>query len=197
MKRGIYNAKIGAKITECAQPLDVGPFFKCMKSTARRATTIDSKSPIRVRVINDMRNLSRDKLVILSTVKNNAVTDCIASLPEIQAKSFSVGKVMDSFVDTGMLDMNTKTCPDMIAIMNSFKIPWGNVKGGKKWFVSQIKSCIREMYETGYISEEFFDKNDFPVDKDLDGNEYPLTSVADHMVRSKIMWHKKMFRFLQ
>ena len=50
------------------------------------------------------------------------------------------------------------------------------------------------MYETGYISEEFFDKNDFPVDKDLDSNEYPLTSVADHMVRSKIMWRKKMFR---
>ena len=122
------------------------------------------------------------------------MTDCVASSPEIQAKSFSVGKVMDSFVDTGMLDMNTKTCPDMITIMNSFKIPWGNVTGGKKWFVSQIKSCIREMYETGYISEEFFDKNDFPVDKDLDGNEYPLTSVADHMVRSKIMWHKKIFR---
>ena len=88
LKRGIYNAKIGAKITECVQPLDVGPFFKCMKSTARRATTIESESPVRVRVVDDMRRLSRDKLVILSTVKNSAVIDCIASSPEIQSKSF-------------------------------------------------------------------------------------------------------------
>ena len=62
---------------------------------------------------------------------------------------------MESFVDTGIFDANTKKCPDMIAIMNSFKIPWVTVKGGKKWFVSKIKSCIKEMYETGYISEVF------------------------------------------
>ena len=48
--------------------------------------------------------------------------------------------------------------------------------------LSKVRSSIKEMYENGFISEEFFDNNDFPIDKDLDGNEYPLTLVADHMV---------------
>ena len=31
ISRGVYFAKIGAKITEASQPLDLGPFFKVLK----------------------------------------------------------------------------------------------------------------------------------------------------------------------
>ena len=34
--------------------------------------------------------------------------------------------------------MNTKKCPDMIAIMNSFKIPWGDVNLGIYIFILHI-----------------------------------------------------------
>ena len=34
--RGVYFSKIGAKITETSQPLDLGPFFKVLKKPVRR-----------------------------------------------------------------------------------------------------------------------------------------------------------------
>ena len=41
----------------------------------------------------------------------------------------------------------------------------------------------------GYISEENFYRHDFPINKDADGYQYPLKSKADHMVRSKVLYH--------
>ena len=47
MSRGILSCKIGAKITESVQPLDVGPFFKMLKSSSRNTTTLGTDDPLR------------------------------------------------------------------------------------------------------------------------------------------------------
>ena len=45
------------------------------------------------------------------------------------------------------------------------------------------------IYLHGIINEEQFDKNNVPVDKDADGNEWILKSEAHHLSRSTIVYH--------
>ena len=42
MNKGIHFSKIGAKITETSQPLDLGPFFKILKMSGRNSISVGS-----------------------------------------------------------------------------------------------------------------------------------------------------------
>ena len=44
MRKGIYFSKVGAKITETSQPLDLGPFFKILKQSGRNITSVGTTS---------------------------------------------------------------------------------------------------------------------------------------------------------
>ena len=49
-KRGVFFAKIGAKITETSQPLDLGPHFKILKSTGRSMTSVGKDNPLTIMI---------------------------------------------------------------------------------------------------------------------------------------------------
>ena len=49
-KVGLYFAKIGAKITETSQPLDLGPHFKILKSSGKYLTSVDTRRPLTLSV---------------------------------------------------------------------------------------------------------------------------------------------------
>ena len=91
-----------------------------------------------------------------------------------------------------MFDAVTKACPDFLAVMTSFKIPWMRIDGGKDSFINQIPVCIVEMYKRGYLSETYFDSIDFLMDKDFYGNIITLRSECDHMSRSKVSFHPQV-----
>ena len=88
-----------------------------------------------------------------------------------------------------MLDHASRTAPDLRGIMESFKINWNNVEGGKRWFMSMIEPAVRVMYDKGEILEEWYDTHKFNLDEDANGLLYILTSSADHLCRSKVMYH--------
>ena len=92
VSRGIKKCKIGAKITEPVQPLDVGPFFKTMKSSSRTTTTLGTDNPLRSTVIGIFKDLSLDNSLRLPANKSNAIIDCISSFPEMGVKCFSSKK---------------------------------------------------------------------------------------------------------
>ena len=48
ISRGVYFAKNGAKITENAQPLDLGPFFKILKRTGSSMTSVGIETPLSI-----------------------------------------------------------------------------------------------------------------------------------------------------
>ena len=45
------------------------------------------------------------------------------------------------------------------------------------------------MFGHGEVPELFYDENDYPVDKDHNGKVWRLTSNADHLTRSKVLYH--------
>ena len=56
MNKGIYFSKIGAKVTETSQPLDLGPFFKILKMSGRNSTSVGSMSDMTLSVDKYLRN---------------------------------------------------------------------------------------------------------------------------------------------
>ena len=88
-----------------------------------------------------------------------------------------------------MLDKRLHLCPDIYGIINSFKVNWNKVPGGKAWFMKMIPLAILEVYKSGEVTEEFYNKHKFPIDCDHDGNEWHLKSNADHLTQSKVLHH--------
>ena len=77
-----------------------------------------------------------------------------------------------------MLDEKFHRCPDLYAIMNSFKISWGTVPGGKQWFMRMLPFVIAEMFSNGEVSEQFYNDHGFPQDSDKHGNIWKLNSLC-------------------
>ena len=50
MNKGIHFSKIGAKITDTLQQLDLGPFFKILKMSVRNSTSVGSMSDMTLSV---------------------------------------------------------------------------------------------------------------------------------------------------
>ena len=55
--------------------------------------------------------------------------------------------------------------------------------------MTRLRSVVTQMFAHGEVPELFYDDNDYPVDKDHDGNIWRLTSNADHLTRSKVLYH--------
>ena len=192
IKKGIYFAKIGAKITETSQPLDLGPFFKILKMAGRHMTSVDTEKPLSIIVDLLFKHLRREKKLLLSGLKETALKDLLITAPEMMAAAFTKKSMTDSFVSSGMLDDKCKRCPDLFALVDSFKIDWKKVNGGKKWFMDILPIVVQEMFLEGEVNERFYDDNNFPLDKDHKGQVWTLNSNADHLTRSKVMYHSSV-----
>ena len=48
---------------------------------------------------------------------------------------------------------------------------------------------MHQIYKHGEIKEEWYDLHDFRVDMDSKGEKYVLISDADHLCRSKVLYH--------
>ena len=119
---GLYFAKIGAKITENAQPLDLGPFFKILKVSGKYMTSVDTMKPLTMVVDITMKKLRKDKILLLPTLKECALKDLLITTPEMMTAAFNEHSMVKSFVSSGMLDSICKRCPDLYGLISSFKI---------------------------------------------------------------------------
>ena len=54
-----------------------------------------------------------------------------------------------------MLDNKVHRCPDLYGLINSSKIAWCKVRGGKKWLINKCTSLISEISHQGEVSEEY------------------------------------------
>ena len=59
VSRGVFFAKIGAKITETFQLLDLGPYFKSLKVSGRHITSVKAETPLLILVANRFKELRK------------------------------------------------------------------------------------------------------------------------------------------
>ena len=94
-------------------------------------TSVGTITPLTILLDIVFKKMRREKTFMLSNTKENALKDCIATAPRMMALSFSKEGLVKSFVSAGMIDAKTNTCPDLYAIVDSFKIYWNSVSGDK------------------------------------------------------------------
>ena len=63
ISRGVYFTKIGAKIAEVSQPLDLDPFFKVLKKVGSNTTSVGVVSPLSILVD-----------IIFSSIRNKRIS---------------------------------------------------------------------------------------------------------------------------
>ena len=122
IKKGIFFTIIGAKITETSQPLDLGPYFKVLKMVGRYITSLDTEKPLLIIVDLLFKHLRQEKKPLLSGLKDTALRDSLIIAPEMMAATFTKKLMINFFVYYGMLDDKCKRCPDLFALIKSFKI---------------------------------------------------------------------------
>ena len=82
MKKGIHFPKIGAKIIETFQPLDLGPYFKILKSSERNTTDVGTTS-VMSRVVDQIfKQLRIGEEVVLRHGKLNALKGAVICATE-------------------------------------------------------------------------------------------------------------------
>ena len=116
-KLGIYFAKIGAKITETAQPLDLGPFFMILKQCGKYMTSVGMERPLTNVIMSLFKDLRAERKLLLSTVKENALKDLLLTAPDMVSKAFTEKSLVSSFQKCGMLDGNCARCPDLFKMI--------------------------------------------------------------------------------
>ena len=152
-------------------------------------TSVEIEKALSIVIDILFKKLRKDKILNMSSLKEHALKDLLVTCPEMMAASFKQSSLVKSFVDAGMLDTKHKRCPDVYGIMNSFKIDWSTVPGGKQWFMKMLPNVIAEMFSEGGIAEQFYDDHDYPLDRDHNGAIWRLRSDADHLTRSKVLYH--------
>ena len=88
ISRGIFFAKIGSKITETSQPLDVDLFFQVLNKCGRSMTSVRFESHIGL-LVDIIFKDKENKVLLLSTLKEHTLKDCISITPEMISSSFS------------------------------------------------------------------------------------------------------------
>ena len=112
---------MSAKITESAQPLDLGPFFKMLKVTGRQMTYTGHVIPLKLLVDYIFYYLTKDKQLILSIIKYNVLKDMICNAPQIFDVTFNIKMMINDVVESGMLDKRAKLFPNMFGLNKQFQ----------------------------------------------------------------------------
>ena len=147
MQWGIYFSKIGSKITEIAQPLDLGPFFNILKSSGWNCTSGGQPTALSLKINVIFAKLSKIKQLVLATGRGDLLRDCITTAPEMISNLFTQRTIQKSFVESAMLDDKSKLFPDLRGIINSFKVNWKRVPGGRNWLMKMIPQAMEEMFK--------------------------------------------------
>lgn len=132
------------------------------------------------------------KNLVVSAPKMKLMINAITHYANFCQKSFNESSIVESFVKPGLLD-ETLQGPDVLKMFGTYK---GErpTDMTQKW-IKDLPTFIKDVAQFGYVKEETFDRLEYPIDMDLQGNEYPLpTNVATqhHMQRSTILNHEHL-----
>ena len=197
----ITLCKQSAARTAVEQAADVAPIFKGTKGSLQVLEDPNKDSNVVVyrveKILKQLEDgdLSPTKIVRLRSPKKKALLSTIPNLTEATAVAFTVKNVRSGFVANGQIDPLTNSIPSLMNMIHTYR---GNIQGtcleNGQYLV---ETFFEEMYTNGIISEESFDSNGIPKDRDSKGNvvERPTADIhLENRHRSKILSSDKQIR---
>ena len=181
--------------TAVEQPADLAPVFKLFKQYVANTSSLDQH----------VTNLFRDKLdkafktdedlagLKLKTNHHNALIDFLAICASAATKACTLKNVIKGWTESGLLDGDERgyRFPVLAKILATCK----KAEGIKASLVDKVSddfvSLLNQVDKYGRISEEWFDKNEYPRDQNKNGEDVLRndSSRQEHLQRSKVMTH--------
>ena len=75
-------------------------------------TSTGRVTPLTLTVDYISKNLAKEKKLVLSSIKSAALKYLICTAPQMSASAFNKDTMINTFVDSGILDKKTQLCPD-------------------------------------------------------------------------------------
>lgn len=162
-ERRVICCKHSASCTAVGQAADTGPMFKMMRSVLKGMDSPNSSvSHVYHYIKSQLDDLQEKGILMLASHKKKAILSTVPKLPSATGRSHSVQNIRKAFILNSQLDVDSKLLPCFDNLLHTFR---GNVNGtclaNKEWLLSK---CYDEMYCSGHISEDSFDKYMIPKD---------------------------------
>lgn len=184
----ITSNKHSAARSGTEQPCDLSPVFRIIKAL-QKVTTAMNDPPLGlkgtfVKLFTDLKDI-----LCLRTMKKNALIDILTCLPGIVTKAAPKDNIQEGFVEGGMLDEKTKTCPDLYAILATCRRHL--TKEEERLVYSSFPELLRYHLNHGHIPDIEFERLGFSVDLDVNGVEVrrPAGISCESYQRAKTLSH--------
>ena len=213
-KRRIRICKHCAGRTGVEQMADVMAGFRIIKSLNRQVTLEDipvEMHGLKRRVSTAIATKQKEGRLKLACHKSNAIIDFAAKLPKITYRAFHEEIVLEGFHRNGQI-ARKGTIPDVIGTMGTKKGGWGlpqveNLRRSddrdaydkeeyeiqKKFMRDIYAKFFNVMFQNGHIPESDYDKYNYPMDINSNGEEVAKNQgiSQENRQRAKALYHTK------
>ena len=115
----------------------------------------------------------------------SAIIDCSTTSPVVKGAAYSSSSIKKSYVIPGMRN-EIDGCPDIYAAMKASNVNFQANPSLESLLLNSLRQLTAEMYTNKQgIPESMFDELGFPIDEDVQGNYWHLTSKSVVFGRSQ------------
>ena len=190
MENNNVRNKQSVKRTGVEQMCDVAVIFNSLKHIERSTTLKDIPfDSLSVIIESTFKDLHDDGILDLKKNKARILKDFLARLPYMFDKTCTCDRIMEGFVDVGMLDEKHKLWPDFYAILKTKRR--SITKSEMAMIEKHFSHLFKIMVEKGHIPEDVYDKLGYPEDE-VNGVVYERRDGIEKewMQRAKIITHQ-------
>ena len=197
MAQKITSNKHSAAKSTKEQPCDLCKIFLWLKRKQREVSmdTYAVSRYIRERINQAIKEHSHE--LVLGERKLRTLLSFLSTLPRMLSDVVKAETIIDGFVECGMLDANTKTCPDMDQILATCH---------RKLSLDEHELCrnkFDDLYhlhlDQGHVTDDIYKNMGFPQDEDVTGSKIrrDATVTRESFQRAKCLSHpyQKMLRY--
>ena len=192
-KAWITVCKQNAGRTGAEQPADLAPVFKLFRKYVAETSHLDRHvtKAFKEKLAKAFKNDPELTKLKLKSTHHAALLDFLAICASAATKACSLTNVIKGWTESGLIDEENNRFPDLTKILATCKRPQGLETSLVDKVTRDFPSLLSEVDNYGRISEQWFDDNQYPRDKNGKGEDALRTdsNTQEHMQRSKVMTH--------
>ena len=189
-KLKLLRAKHSAAATAAGQPCDKGHQFRRLKQLEKLMGEATSPLSLALKTKLDQAFKAHADMVSLKPATQSALVDFAARLPQMCASAFTVSNVVNSFVETGLLDRATKTEPSIEGVLGTCRRPLTQLE--EKLAYTSFQHLFGLMNQKGHITDDELEAVGATRDTNSKGEVVRREAgvSAENRQRAKVLSHE-------
>lgn len=167
-KLKVNTCKHSAAASATEQPADLSACFRVL-SQLEKTSVVEAETAASAKrtLLKRFEAVKKANQLTLKHAVLNCLVDYLARLPGIMQRACTSSNVVKGFVEAGLLDRDTKTHPDVHAMLATCRRKITSEE--EKLFTDNFSILFKEQQRTGHLPDEFLAKIGFRPDVAPDG----------------------------